>query len=587
MAIYNEFPQTNFHELNLDWVIAELKNLGEEWTAYNKSWTDAEEEWESMKAFITDYFNNLDINAHLTEVIITLIDNGEFADVLSPYVSPAVQTWLTEHAISWSGAIDSSLSIEDMAADAKAAGDKIRALEAHVATDLFPLFSTYNEGTIANLNFAWNADRTGIAITGNSMDGAHLLTLYYSASVVPAALRKGNVYFFDFTSGSDGVNLQVIFYDADSVQIAYHQIQTPTFIEIPANAAGMRCALGIKANYAFDYVQDAPVVSEGLWDQMSAPADYNELYKISTSNIIHSDSAARAAFMTAMNKKAADLGINAEFDTPSGLTQNVTITPLEMLKLGIAGFSSPNTLKTWGLLSDEISVYGATARSIEMTNTYMQAVIYQVSPYGVVIGGKGGSLQYGADLYRAQLTLLLIEGHTYLVSIMGHGSDAYNNLYRAVGQIAYKVYAELTGTPYQPATDYLSIVTNDGGYCYIEVPSNPETLLNISPSDLQRLPSYYGVNVDRSFMPCSVTKILTCITADDYIIDRHVRGRVIASDIVDQPAAETGYRTYNDDYIEFIDMFKLMMVISHNNTSETLARNVGKIILTDSEPIEL
>ena len=88
-------------------------------------------------------------------------------------------------------------------------------------------------------------------------------------------------------------------------------------------------------------------------------------------------------------------------------------------------------------------------------------------------------------------------------------------------------------------------------------------------------------------MPCSVTKILTCITADDYIIDRHVRGRVIASDIVDQPAAETGYRTYNDDYIEFIDMFKLMMVISHNNTSETLARNVGKIILTDSEPIEL
>lgn len=27
MAIFNEFPQTNFHELNLDWVIAELKDL--------------------------------------------------------------------------------------------------------------------------------------------------------------------------------------------------------------------------------------------------------------------------------------------------------------------------------------------------------------------------------------------------------------------------------------------------------------------------------------------------------------------------------------------------------------------------------
>lgn len=27
MAIFNEFPQTNFHELNLDWVIAVLKDL--------------------------------------------------------------------------------------------------------------------------------------------------------------------------------------------------------------------------------------------------------------------------------------------------------------------------------------------------------------------------------------------------------------------------------------------------------------------------------------------------------------------------------------------------------------------------------
>lgn len=27
MAIFNEFPQTNFHDLNLDWLVAELKSL--------------------------------------------------------------------------------------------------------------------------------------------------------------------------------------------------------------------------------------------------------------------------------------------------------------------------------------------------------------------------------------------------------------------------------------------------------------------------------------------------------------------------------------------------------------------------------
>lgn len=31
MAIFNEFPQTNFHELNLDWVVAELKNLKDQY----------------------------------------------------------------------------------------------------------------------------------------------------------------------------------------------------------------------------------------------------------------------------------------------------------------------------------------------------------------------------------------------------------------------------------------------------------------------------------------------------------------------------------------------------------------------------
>lgn len=31
MAIFNEFPQTNFHELNLDWVIAVLKDLKDQY----------------------------------------------------------------------------------------------------------------------------------------------------------------------------------------------------------------------------------------------------------------------------------------------------------------------------------------------------------------------------------------------------------------------------------------------------------------------------------------------------------------------------------------------------------------------------
>lgn len=31
MSIFNEFPYTNIHELNLDWIIKEVKNVLAEW----------------------------------------------------------------------------------------------------------------------------------------------------------------------------------------------------------------------------------------------------------------------------------------------------------------------------------------------------------------------------------------------------------------------------------------------------------------------------------------------------------------------------------------------------------------------------
>ena len=40
----DEFPGTNYHDLNLDWIIDEIKKLREEWEEWQAAHQDPEEE---------------------------------------------------------------------------------------------------------------------------------------------------------------------------------------------------------------------------------------------------------------------------------------------------------------------------------------------------------------------------------------------------------------------------------------------------------------------------------------------------------------------------------------------------------------
>ena len=54
MGIFQQFPYTNFHEMNLDQIIKIMREMQDEWEA-------TKAEWASYKEFIDNYFNNLHI----------------------------------------------------------------------------------------------------------------------------------------------------------------------------------------------------------------------------------------------------------------------------------------------------------------------------------------------------------------------------------------------------------------------------------------------------------------------------------------------------------------------------------------------
>lgn len=124
MGIFRQFPYSNFHDMNMDEIIKICKQLQEEWAA-----TSAE--WASYKDFIDNYFNNLDVSNEVSKKIASMAASGELNTLLDPVTVTTVTQWLADHITATAGetVIDSSLTIEDAAADAKAAGDRIRNLE--------------------------------------------------------------------------------------------------------------------------------------------------------------------------------------------------------------------------------------------------------------------------------------------------------------------------------------------------------------------------------------------------------------------------------------------------------------------------
>lgn len=96
MSIFNEFPYTNFHELNLDWLVKEVKQLISDWAKYKEDWQtlydetneaiqEANESIEELRQFVVDYFNNINIgeliNEEALKIFDQLIDDGYFDQI--------------------------------------------------------------------------------------------------------------------------------------------------------------------------------------------------------------------------------------------------------------------------------------------------------------------------------------------------------------------------------------------------------------------------------------------------------------------------------------------------------------------------
>lgn len=171
---FNKYPYTDFHELNLDWVISTVKQLAADWAETLTEWHDTQEEWQQLYDYVHDYFDNLDVQQEVNNKIDAMVLDGTFVTITTPVieakvasmvpgivsdnlsstvaaqigdvvadqiggavagqidapVATATAAWLADHITQpTTPAIDTSLSVAGAAADAKAVGDEITDLK--------------------------------------------------------------------------------------------------------------------------------------------------------------------------------------------------------------------------------------------------------------------------------------------------------------------------------------------------------------------------------------------------------------------------------------------------------------------------
>lgn len=243
MGLFDNFPYTNFHELNLDAIIKILREMQDEWEATKTEWSD-------MKSFINNYFENLDVTQEISDKIDKMARSGALYDIISPDIARTVTAWLAEHISETTPTVDASLTVSGAAADALVTGNDLRALEDCNARDLAWIMDKNTRDT-NGISYQWQADGS-CRVNGSSVAVA-LCNMYAKLSgPLPKGMEPGKRIYAKYSATA--VNLQVWFYKNGSFLSGFTTTTDRDFT-VPADAEGLMIRLqvlnGVTVNNEF------------------------------------------------------------------------------------------------------------------------------------------------------------------------------------------------------------------------------------------------------------------------------------------------------------------------------------------------
>ena len=91
MALFENFPYTNFHEMNTDWLINTVKKLADDWAQYHADWeawkNDTQAAFDDLQAYVENYFANLDVSQEISDKLDEMAQDGTLRALIEPIFS--------------------------------------------------------------------------------------------------------------------------------------------------------------------------------------------------------------------------------------------------------------------------------------------------------------------------------------------------------------------------------------------------------------------------------------------------------------------------------------------------------------------
>ena len=86
MGLFEQFPYTNFHEMNLDWVVRITKQLIQEYTQLNQNVTDLTQAYKEIKAYVEEVLSDDGLRQYIETTLDRMLENGELENILEGLV---------------------------------------------------------------------------------------------------------------------------------------------------------------------------------------------------------------------------------------------------------------------------------------------------------------------------------------------------------------------------------------------------------------------------------------------------------------------------------------------------------------------